>query len=192
MNVPGGQRQIGRLGTPRRTLSNQVQRAGDSTRAPGRRAARAFSVASPSVVPAAGIGLRKSARPPRGRTGPPAPPTRRASRRWWPAPRLRDFYASWRIPTEENPAGFNCTRVNDPEIDEWLRTAGSTTDVAVRQEAYCNIATKLYNDIVNEWVIGLGNVFGAGANRLQGWQLNEAYMPYAIFGWDAENWYVTE
>ena len=88
--------------------------------------------------------------------------------------------------------GFNCTRVNDPEIDEWLRTAGSSSDVAVRQEAYCNIASKLYNDIVNEWVIGLGNVFAAGANRLQGWQLNESYMPYAIFGWDAENWYVTE
>ena len=109
-----------------------------------------------------------------------------------PQVKAEDFYASWRIPTAENPAGFNCTRVNDPEIDEWLRTAGSTADVAIRQEAYCNIATKLYNDIVSEWVIGLGNVFAAGANRLQGWELNESYMPYAIFGWDAENWYVTE
>ncbi|MFN8663380.1 MAG: peptide ABC transporter substrate-binding protein [Thermomicrobiales bacterium] len=66
---------------------------------------------------------------------------------WWdyelgldPQVKAEDFYASWRIPSEENPGGFNCTRVNDPEIDEWLKTAGSTTDVAVRQEAYCNIA----------------------------------------------------
>jgi len=106
--------------------------------------------------------------------------------------KAEDFYASWRIPSEENPGGFNCTRVNDPEIDEWLKTAGSTTDVAVRQEAYCNIADKLYNDIVNEIVVGMGVQFSASSSRLQGWEMNEAFVPFAIFGWDAENWYVTE
>jgi peptide/nickel transport system substrate-binding protein len=118
---------------------------------------------------------------------------------WWdyelgldPQVKAEDFYASWRIPSEENPGGFNCTRVNDPEIDEWLRTAGSTTDTAVRQEAYCNIATKLYNDIVNEIVVGTGVQFSASSSRLQGWEMNEAFVPYAIFGWDAENWHVTE
>lgn len=118
---------------------------------------------------------------------------------WWdyelgldPQVKAEDFYASWRIPSEENPGGFNCTRVNDPEIDEWLKTAGSTTDVAVRQEAYCNIADKLYNDIVNEIVVGMGVQFSASSSRLQGWEMNEAFVPFAIFGWDAENWYVTE
>lgn len=116
---------------------------------------------------------------------------------WWdyelgldPQVKAEDFYASWRIPSEENPGGFNCTRVNDPKIDEWLKEAGSTTDVAVRQEAYCNIATKIYNDIVNEIVVGTGLQFSAASSRLQGWEMNEAFVPFAIFGWDAENWYV--
>lgn len=116
---------------------------------------------------------------------------------WWdyelgldPQVKAEDFYASWRIPSEENPGGFNCTRVNDPEIDEWLQEAGSTTDVAVRQEAYCNIATKIYNDIVNEIVVGTGMQFSAASSRLQGWEMNEAFVPFAIFGWDAENWWV--
>jgi peptide/nickel transport system substrate-binding protein len=118
---------------------------------------------------------------------------------WWdmeigldPQVKAEDTYASWRIPSEENPSGFNCTRVNDPEIDEWLRSAGSTTDTAVRQEAYCNIATKLYNDIINEWWVGVGAQFSASSSRLQGWEMNEAFLPFAIFGWDVENWYVTE
>ncbi len=117
---------------------------------------------------------------------------------WWdyelgldPQVKAEDFYASWRIPSEENPGGFNCTRVNDPEIDEWLKIAGSTTDVAVRQEAYCKIAGKLYHDIVNEIVVGTGVQFSASSSRLQGWEMNEAFVPFAIFGWDAENWYVT-
>ena len=62
----------------------------------------------------------------------------------------------------------------------------------MRQEAYCNIATKLYNDIVNEIVVGTGVQFSASSSRLQGWEMNEAFVPYAIFGWDVENWYVTE
>jgi peptide/nickel transport system substrate-binding protein len=118
---------------------------------------------------------------------------------WWdyelgldPQVKAEDFYASWRIPSEENPGGFNCTRVNDPEIDEWLKIAGSTTDVAVRKEAYCNIANKLYYDIVNEIVVGTGVQFSAFSSRLQGWEMNEAFVPFAIFGWDAENWYVSE
>jgi len=118
---------------------------------------------------------------------------------WWdyelgldPQVKAEDFYASWRIPSEENPGGFNCTRVNDPEIDAWLKEAGGTTDVAVRKEAYCNIAAKLYNDIVNEWVVGTGVQFSACSSRLQGWEMNEAFVPYAIFGWDAENWYLAE
>jgi peptide/nickel transport system substrate-binding protein len=116
---------------------------------------------------------------------------------WWdyelgldPQVKAEDFYASWRIPSEENPGGFNCTRVNDPEIDEWLKTAGSTTDTAVRQEAYCNIATKIYNDIFNEYVVGVDRGFFATSARLKGWEPNEGFVPFAIFGWDVENWYV--
>jgi peptide/nickel transport system substrate-binding protein len=116
---------------------------------------------------------------------------------WWdyelgydPQVKAEDFYASWRIPSEENPGTFNVTRVNDPEIDEWLRTAGSTSDTAIRKEAYCNIATKIAEEIVNEWVVGVGVQFSAVSTQVQGLEMNEAFVPYAIFGWDAENWYL--
>jgi peptide/nickel transport system substrate-binding protein len=109
-----------------------------------------------------------------------------------PHSKAEDFYASWRIPTEENPGGFNCTRVNDAEIDEWLKIAGSTPDVAKRHEAYCNIAKKIRNEIRQEWVIGVGTSPSASSPRVKGWQANEGFMPYAVFGWDAQNWYLDE
>ncbi len=62
----------------------------------------------------------------------------------------------------------------------------------MRQEAYCNIATKLYNDIVNEWVVGTNVQYSASSARLKGWEMNEAFVPYSIFGWDAENWWVEQ
>ncbi len=109
-----------------------------------------------------------------------------------PHSKAEDFYATWRIPTEENPGGFNCTRISDEEIDEWLKIAGSTPDVATRKEAYCNIARKIRNEIFSEWIIGVGTSPSASSPRVKGWQANEAFMPYAVFGWDAENWYIEE
>jgi len=109
-----------------------------------------------------------------------------------PHSKAEDFYASWRIPTEDNPSGFNCTRISDEEIDEWLKIAGSTPDVATRKEAYCNIARKIRNEIFSEWIIGVGTSPSASSPRMKGWRVNEAFMPYACFGWDAENWYIEE
>ena len=109
-----------------------------------------------------------------------------------PHSKAEDFYASWRIPTEENPGGFNCTRVNDPEIDEWLKIAGSTPDTAKRREAYCNIAQKIRNEIRQEYILGVSTSPSASSPRVKGWLVNESFMPYAVFGWDAENWYIEE
>ncbi len=118
---------------------------------------------------------------------------------WWdyelgadPHTKAEDFYASWRIASEEVPGGFNCTRISDPDIDQWLKAAGSTTDVKVRQEAYCNIATKIYNDIMSEYVVGVGAAYLVTSSRLKGAQLNEQFTPFAMLGWDAENWYIEE
>jgi hypothetical protein len=43
---------------------------------------------------------------------------------------------------------------------------------------------------VNEWVVGVGVQFSAVSTQVQGLEMNEAFVPYAIFGWDAENWYL--
>jgi peptide/nickel transport system substrate-binding protein len=109
-----------------------------------------------------------------------------------PHSKAEEFYASWRIPTEEDPAGFNCTRVADEEIDEWLQIAGSTPDVPTRKEAYCNIANKIRNEIFQEYAIGVPTSPSASSPRTKGWVANEAFMPYSVFGWDAENWYIEE
>jgi peptide/nickel transport system substrate-binding protein len=109
-----------------------------------------------------------------------------------PHSKAEEFYATWRIPTEEAPGGFNCTRITDPEIDEWLKTAGSTPDVETRREAYCNIAKKINTEIYSEWAIGVGMNPNASNPRVKGWQANETWMPYSVFGWDSENWYVEE
>jgi len=109
-----------------------------------------------------------------------------------PHVKAEDFYASWRIPTEDNPGGFNCTRIADEEVDNWLKIAGSTTDVETRREAYCNIANKIYDDIFNEYVIGVSILYYANSSRLKGWEWNDEYCPFAMVGWDAENWYIEE
>jgi len=64
--------------------------------------------------------------------------------------------------------------------------------VKVRQEAYCNIATKIYNDIMSEYVVGVGAAYLVTSSRLKGAQLNEQFTPFAMLGWDAENWYIEE
>jgi len=117
---------------------------------------------------------------------------------WWdyelgvdPQLKAEDFYASWRIPTEESPGGFNCTRISDPEIDEWLRIAGSTIDIETRREAYCNIARKIYEEAV-QYSVGFIPIYSATTARVKGWETNEAFSPYATMGWDCENWYIEE
>jgi hypothetical protein len=40
-------------------------------------------------------------------------------------------------------------------------------------------------------VVGTGVQFSASSSRLQGWEMIEAFVPFAIFGWVAVIWYVT-
>ena len=116
---------------------------------------------------------------------------------WWdhdpgmPDPQFRTdtFYTSVYIPTEENPTGMNMSRVSDSEIDEWAAQAGVSTDDAERQQLYCQIAEKLYKEIVSEQVNGTLSNFAFSNPNLKGWVINELYTPA---GWDAEDWYLDE
>jgi peptide/nickel transport system substrate-binding protein len=42
--------------------------------------------------------------------------------------------------------GNNASRLNDPQVDGWLRAAGATTDVARRKPLYANVQRKLIED----------------------------------------------
>jgi peptide/nickel transport system substrate-binding protein len=86
-----------------------------------------------------------------------------------------DLYASWRIPSEDSPGGFNCSRLADEEIDESIKTAGSTPDFETRQEAYCNIGRKIREEIFMEYILGVGSSCSASSPRLKGWKANEAF-----------------
>jgi peptide/nickel transport system substrate-binding protein len=113
---------------------------------------------------------------------------------WWdhdpgmPDPQFRTdtFYTAEFIPTETNPTGMNMSRINDPDIEQWAKAAGTTIDEAARKEAYCKIADKLLNTIVSEQANGTLTNFAFSNPKLKGWSVNELYSP---FGWDAEDWY---
>ncbi len=109
-----------------------------------------------------------------------------------PGPKAEDFYASWRIPTKDNPGGCNLSRVNDEQIDEWIKIANGSPDPATRRDAYCNIAKKLNTELFSEVSIGVYSAPSATSKRVKGWRANESFMPYACFGWDTENWYIDE
>lgn len=116
---------------------------------------------------------------------------------WWdhdpgmPDPQFRteSFYTAAFIPTETNPTGMNMSRINDPEIEEWAKAAGSTIDEAVRKENYCKIADKLLKTIISEQANGTLTNFAFSNPKLKGWAVNELYSP---FGWDAEDWYLEQ
>jgi len=114
---------------------------------------------------------------------------------WWdhdpgmPDPQFRTdtFYTSAYIPTETNPTGMNMSRINDPEIDQWAKEAGSIIDVNARKALYCKIANKINKVIVSEQANGVLDNFAFSNPKLKGWSVNELYSP---FGWDAEDWYL--
>jgi peptide/nickel transport system substrate-binding protein len=114
---------------------------------------------------------------------------------WWddnplmPDPQQRSmmWYASDFIPSEKNPTGMNFSRINDPEIDAWLKEAGSTPDTAKRKEAYCKIAKKVNQEYVVQQANGLIPYVSVSAPYIKGWDVNEVYAP---MGWDIANWYI--
>jgi peptide/nickel transport system substrate-binding protein len=116
---------------------------------------------------------------------------------WWdhdpgmPDPQFRteSFYASWNIPSEQNPSGMNMSRIDDEDIDAWATEAGQTIDVEKRHELYCQIADKVYHDYVSEAVQGVLSNFAFSNPALKGWHVNELYTPA---GWDAEDWYLEQ
>ena len=61
---------------------------------------------------------------------------------------LFNNYHSVRIPNAANDgAGANYSRYLNAKVDAWLDQAAATTDVAVRKEAYCNVAAQINDDL---------------------------------------------
>jgi peptide/nickel transport system substrate-binding protein len=104
-----------------------------------------------------------------------------------PQTEAEQYYLSKNIPSEKNPSGWNFAGINDPEIDNWVTTAGGTLDQTVRQANLCKVADKVTNtNYAEEW-FGILPSFKYSQPKLKGWHDAEQYT---YFGQDSEDWYL--
>jgi peptide/nickel transport system substrate-binding protein len=95
---------------------------------------------------------------------------------------MSDYHSS-HIPSADNPAGGNIYRWVNAEADAAIETAGSTVDIAARQEAYCTLAELMQQDLPLVSIFRFTEGYGAAAN-LTGYQVNM----WGSLTWDVQNW----
>jgi peptide/nickel transport system substrate-binding protein len=95
---------------------------------------------------------------------------------------LSDYHSSG-IPTAENPAGGNMYRWVNPAADAAIERAGSTVDIDERQEAYCELAQLMQQELPLVSIFLFSEGYGAATN-LTGYQVNM----WGSLTWDAQNW----
>jgi peptide/nickel transport system substrate-binding protein len=93
-------------------------------------------------------------------------------------------YSSAGIPSEQNQAGTNYTRVIDPEIDRALNASASTLDDAARVAAYRTVATRVDADKANI-VLYLRPTIDVLKTYIHG---HASPNVWDNFTWDIENW----
>jgi peptide/nickel transport system substrate-binding protein len=95
---------------------------------------------------------------------------------------MSDYHSS-NIPSADNPAGGNIYRWVNAEADAAIEIAGSTVDIAARQEAYCTLAELMQQDLPLVSIFRFTEGYGAAAN-LTGYQVNM----WGSLTWDVQNW----
>lgn len=100
-----------------------------------------------------------------------------------PQASIKSDYYSTNIPTAENPAGGNIYRWVNPAADAAIDAAGSTVDVAARQQAYCDLARLMQEDLPLISIFRFTEGYGA-ANNLTGYEVNM----WGSLTWDVQNW----
>ena len=104
-----------------------------------------------------------------------------------PQTEAEQYYLSKNIPSASNPSGWNFAGINDPEIDNWVNTAGATLDQAVRKDNLCKVSDKVTNTLYDEEWFGVLPSFKYSQPKLKGWHDAEQYT---YFGQDSEDWYL--
>lgn len=95
---------------------------------------------------------------------------------------LSDYHSSG-IPSDENPAGGNIYRWVNPAADAAIERAGSTVDIAARQEAYCELAQLMQEELPLISIFLFSEGYGAATN-LTGYQVNM----WGSLTWDVQHW----
>lgn len=96
---------------------------------------------------------------------------------------VKSSFHSSEIPSPDNPAGANYMRWVNAEADAAIERAGSTVDVAARQEAYCDLGEQIANDLPQVHIYLFTEGYGA-SNQLSGYEVNI----WGSLTWDVQNW----
>lgn len=98
-------------------------------------------------------------------------------------------YHSSQIPSDDNPNGYNNTRIADPDIDAALDAIGASVDPAFQLEQ-ANVVQQGIIDTVTEIPLYYRSETTGISNRVGGW---EKYNPSTAGAlWDTESWFVQE
>jgi peptide/nickel transport system substrate-binding protein len=101
---------------------------------------------------------------------------------------VRNRYHSSSIPGPDNPSGGNYMRWINEAADAAIERAGSTIDdIALRQEAYCELADEIAAELPQINLFTYTEGYGA-SDRVSGYGINI----WESLTWDAEDWQIVE
>ncbi|HEX9090797.1 MAG TPA: peptide ABC transporter substrate-binding protein, partial [Anaerolineales bacterium] len=96
---------------------------------------------------------------------------------------VENDYLSTQIPSAENPTGGNIWRWVNTDGDTFIEEAGSTFDLAVRKDAYCNLGKLIATDLPQLYIYIFQDGYGY-ANSLTGYVVST----WGSMVWDVQNW----
>jgi peptide/nickel transport system substrate-binding protein len=99
---------------------------------------------------------------------------------------IENDYISTQIPSADNPTAGNIWRWVDPKVDEFIKAAGSTFDLAARKEAYCGMGNLIAKDLPQDYIYLFQDGYGY-ANNLTGYVVST----WGSMVWDVQNWQYT-
>ncbi len=101
---------------------------------------------------------------------------------------IENEFASWSVPTDENGGrGHNWAHWTNEELDEWIKVAGSTSDIDVRKDAYQKAMEQVAAELPHIYFMTFPEV-AAYSDRLKDWK----HSTWMSIVWDIEDWYIEE
>lgn len=104
-----------------------------------------------------------------------------------PDSNLFSNYHSARIPVVDNDgAGNNFSRYNNPDVDAWIDDASMTTNVDARKKLYCNVAAQINQDLPRVFLYERLIINGYRIS-LQNFRVSSSYLDFTI---NSQDWWL--
>lgn len=100
---------------------------------------------------------------------------------------IANRYSPDQVPSADNPGGENFHRWVREDVGEWITTANSSSDIEVRRENFCNVATAIREDIITFPILQFSEG-SAYSNKMHGY----AISTWEWSTWDVENWWLEQ